>query len=545
MDLICLLFIICVSSNSFHIYEEYNLKLILFLLLGVFYYYSRIIFTGEKDIGTYLSIFLLLTGCLEAVWGLGQLYGLLPSFHSSFKITGSFYNPGPYSGYLAIIFPMAVYYLLKDTSCIFRKRRSGNFICQSRWLISLLAFSLIIIILPAGMSRAAWLAATGGSLCAFLCYAKKMNIHWWQFLKTSILKTRVKKTFALLGVIAACHFIAWGIYQLKTESADGRLLIWKNTIQMIINNPSGVGLGYFPGQYGNSQIEYFASGKASAREIFLAGRPDYAFNEYIQIAAESGITGLILFLVIVLIGIQNAFRQEKYNVIVSMVSILIFASLSYPFNLLPILIVFVFLLSQCGDGNIIIRENKWNAPAIGIVCIIFAAYILYNQRSTYQAHKDWFVAQQLYNTHAYENANKLYKHLKPHFFDKPTFLFEYANCLSQCQKYEESNRILTEAYRYCCDPILFIRMGINYQKIKDYNKAISYFQKAGYLIPNRQYPYYLLALLYKKMGNHEKAIELAKHCLKKQPKVNSQAAKEIRKEMIEILISSNDLLDKE
>ena len=49
---------------------------------------------------------LIVLGGIEAIWGLRQIYGLAVSNHSLYALTGSFYNPGPYSGYLAMIFPL-------------------------------------------------------------------------------------------------------------------------------------------------------------------------------------------------------------------------------------------------------------------------------------------------------------------------------------------------------------------------------------------------------------------------------------------------------
>jgi hypothetical protein len=42
-----------------------------------------------------------------------QLYGFTSSQHSLFKITDSFFNPGQYSGWLAMVFPMALGFSLK------------------------------------------------------------------------------------------------------------------------------------------------------------------------------------------------------------------------------------------------------------------------------------------------------------------------------------------------------------------------------------------------------------------------------------------------
>ena len=52
---------------------------------------------------------------------------------------------------------------------------------------------------------------------------------------------------------------------------------------------------HFPSAYGDVQAAYFASGNASETEKYVAGNPEYGFNEYLQIAIESGIIGLLLF----------------------------------------------------------------------------------------------------------------------------------------------------------------------------------------------------------------------------------------------------------
>ena len=51
---------------------------------------------------------LIAAGTVEAVWGLLQVYSYLPSNHSLYALTGSFYNPGPYSGFLSMCLPLAL-----------------------------------------------------------------------------------------------------------------------------------------------------------------------------------------------------------------------------------------------------------------------------------------------------------------------------------------------------------------------------------------------------------------------------------------------------
>ena len=51
---------------------------------------------------------MLLGGILQGILGISQLLGLTTSNNVYFIITGSFYNPGPYGGYLASLFPIAL-----------------------------------------------------------------------------------------------------------------------------------------------------------------------------------------------------------------------------------------------------------------------------------------------------------------------------------------------------------------------------------------------------------------------------------------------------
>ena len=66
---------------------------------------SHSINIGVKLLVVWLMI---LAGTIEAILGLLQVYGYEPSNHSLYALTGSFYNPGPYSGFLAMCLPLAL-----------------------------------------------------------------------------------------------------------------------------------------------------------------------------------------------------------------------------------------------------------------------------------------------------------------------------------------------------------------------------------------------------------------------------------------------------
>ena len=61
---------------------------------------------------TFFFVTLLIAAIVQAVYGNLQLYGFFHSHHNLFKMTGSFFNPGPYAGYLVSGLPVAVCFFL-------------------------------------------------------------------------------------------------------------------------------------------------------------------------------------------------------------------------------------------------------------------------------------------------------------------------------------------------------------------------------------------------------------------------------------------------
>ncbi len=112
-------------------------------------------------------------------------------------------------------------------------------------------------------------------------------------------------------------------------------------------------------------------------------------------------------------------------------------------------------------------------------------------------------------------------------------MFEYGKCLSRLGNYDKSNEILKEAEKYNCDPMILNIIGKNYQKQANYVKAEEYFIRAVYRLPNRIYPYYLLAKLYAEPAFYspEKYANMKKIVLTKRPKVYSIAIQEMRDDL--------------
>lgn len=139
----------------------------------------------------------------------------------------------------------------------------------------------------------------------------------------------------------------------------------------------------------------------------------------------------------------------------------------------------------------------------------------------------------LYHAGAYQSVEKEYERLYPLLRNRAAFLFEYGHGLHKQQKFDESNRILEEALRRSCDPMILNVMGKNYQQMGDYRFAEKCFIRSIHRLPGRIYPYYLLAKLYAEPSfcQPDKFEKMKRMVLTKEPKVSSTAIRQMRGEV--------------
>lgn len=467
----------------------------------------------------YVSWSLILFGGVEAIWGLRQLYGFSASGHFRYALTGSFFNPGPYAGYLAMVLPLCLHHFVR-----FR---------DWKWLITSLKIEraaagvvgvLILCVLPATMSRSAWVAALIG--CGWVMYMHRDSRKW------KLLWRRYKKRYVSWGIGIFLVLIVGGAgaFFLKPDSALGRLFLWKITCQAIANHLWGCDKG-FAFAYGEAQEAYFAKGDYAEWEERVAGSPEYAFNEYLELTLTQGPAICIMLIVITFACLWAGTQFRRYGVCGAIVTLLVFSFSSYPMHLPAFIVAYVCLLLACGIGDIIAK------PVILSACLIIWTGGFHDKwQREKDACRDWVNARILYHAGAYTAANTAYDKLYPQLREKGTFLFEYGHSLHKAGFYNESNKYLDKALVYCADPMILNVIGKNYQALRCYNWAEELLLASVHRLPGRIYPYYLLAKLYAEPEflNREKFEEMKRIVLMKAPKIHSMAIEEMRREVEEI-----------
>ena len=464
---------------------------------------------------------LIVLGGIEAIWGLRQIYGFAVSNHSLYALTGSFYNPGPYSGYLAMIFPLCLHEWLN-----LKEKTERTWIELGKYYMALGVMLLILCVLPAGMSRSAWIAAAVSGAWVY-----GMHVSWGSRLKT--IRKRYKKKVVLACIAGGIIFImiVYSLFQLKATSANGRLFMWKISTLAIAESPVvGHGIGNFISVYGRTQERYFANEEYSETEELVAGSPEYAFNEYLQVGVDYGVFFLVVVLLVISFCLWKGITEKRLSACAGLISVLVFAFSSYPMQIPGFAIAFYFLLAACVVGS----SRIYTLLFIIMIALLGSYYWRYNQ---YEFCKEWTSCKMLYNIGAYQSAKDSYEKLYPKLNDRGTFLFEYGHCLHKLKEYDASTEIMEEAITHSCDPMILNIIGKNYQATGEYEKAEEYFIRSTHRLPGRIYPYYLLAKLYAEpeYWHPEKLRQAVEVVLTKEPKVQSTAIREMREEVKKLL----------
>lgn len=521
MAVLVLLSMVCVASSGLLPAETVGqwvwFDKASFLLAGCIL--SALIFKSKGDfisMDSVISWVLVVLGGSEAILGLRQLYGLATSGHSMYALTGSFFNPGPYSGYLAMILPVCLYQWLVCG------RRGGRVVSGGVML-------LILCVLPAGMSRSAWLAAGVSCLCVYawhMDWTDKFRLLWQQ--------QRQRVVMVVVGGFCVLLLAGYLLFVLKPDSARGRLFMWKITCRAIAEKPlTGYGIHNFAAAYGNAQETYFAAGDYEPWEERVAGSPEYAFNEYLQAAVELGIPLAVCLLVVVVLCLYRGVRKGRYGICGAILSLMIFSFSSYPLQLPVFIVTFGGLLVACLSG-----ADRWQWLGLAVSVGIIGGFRLKNDLQVERACREWMNARVLYNAGAYQSAEKEYGRLYPLLRDRASFLFEYGHGLHKQQQFSKSNRILKEALLRSCDPMILNVIGKNYQQMDDCLSAEDWFIRSTHRLPGRIYPYYLLAKLYAEPSfrQPDKFEKMKRMVLTKEPKVQSTAIRQMREEVNKMIV---------
>jgi len=506
-----------ITLNRYVFQPSYGFSIRYYELICLAILYIILRSPGNKSFYYSLFIAVVIGANIQLVIGFLQLYGLIKPNNDFLKVTGGFFNSGPYAGYLAAVFPISLY-IIKN-------------LAPKNTVRYLLLFNIIgcICLIPALRSRACYLAI----ICSIVFIYKNEIVS----ITRMAIKNTVIKYLALALVPIAITGVAYFTLILKKESSEGRFLILKTSSAMLADKPLlGFGFDRFRTNYMNYQAEYFVA-HPNKKETTLASNTVYAFNEPLQFSIENGIPGLVLLLVAAYYLLKYANKKSDIALIAQsgLLSVFVFSLFSYPSEILPIkLLFFLYISILAADYKSPFKITLNLQKYIAVILSLSAAGGFYQSatgtlrwtRSYIVWGKAW---SDLKNAHYTESEKKL-STIYPVFETNGDFLTDYGLALFLTKNYPRGINVLEQAKKYTNNAVVETTLGNCQKAIRDYTNAEKSYLTASNMTPNSFYNKHLLLALYQENSQNEKAITTAEGILSLQIKVASQETNQIRNE---------------
>ncbi len=413
---------------------------------------------------------------VEAVVSVMQFCGFAESNHLLFPATGTFRNPGPLGGFLAV--GAAVF---ANLVARYKERKIA--------LVMLVAaLCSVVVILVMTDSRAGWLAAIAGIVFGFWPQIFRLWYRCRIYVKASIV------------IIAVCFLLA--MYLHKAQSAAGRLLIWRVTADMIADSPvTGHGSGSFAEKYMYYQAGYF---KNHTDSMFAdrAGVVDRSFNDLLRAWSEGGIVAVAIICFIACnIDWKASGKQRIVNA--AIISMAVFAMFSYPSCIIHFQFLCAALLACASCKG---SENKErNATFIGSMllaaCCGMVAYSQNREASAAETVRRFISTSGDAAVDDYEALSCT-----------PSLLAIYATYATMYLPHVESKKLLEYTVTKTPTPDLLCDLALEYAKDKDYARAEETLQTAKYMMPRKIRPQYELYRLAVACGDTLQARSIISQC---------------------------------
>ncbi|MBQ0149560.1 MAG: O-antigen ligase family protein [Bacteroidales bacterium] len=392
----------------------------------------------------------------ETAFGMAQVFGLAPSNHAAFVLTGHFHNPGPFGGFVCVLASVTAAYSFS----LWKRRPSG----LPEYLMLALTSSatlMSMVILPATQSRTAFAAAAS----AILVYLLRHRSLW----------AGVRHPRRMAAMVLACITVsAVALFLVKKDSAIGRFHIWRIEARVIAEHPiAGVGEGLYLGAYGEEQARFFAEQDRSALVKRVAGCPEYAFSEYMRVGMEHGLPAMLGFILLTGTVIAVLLRRDS-SLAYGALALAVFAGASYPFSLWQFKILALLFLFHAISLLFTHPAARWVAAVAGVMMVLL-----------------------LFRSGRICDEPKPYREI-----------YDHAYTYFESGDYSKALPLLQKGSSMSSDPMFHNIMGRCYEAQGLNEKAEEEYLMSHDMVPGRLYPLVLLKELYEKQGEISKASEV-------------------------------------
>lgn len=354
------------------------------------------------------------------------------------------------------------------------------------------------------------------------------------------------------GIIFS-FFLIFVLISFKSDSSSGRLLIYRVIIAQLEPKEliTGIGYGKFKVKYNELQAEYFSKKSIDSNEALLASNTYYAFNDPFQLLIETGLIGLIilLFLLIkffVLLRRNYIFLNAEpilNGAYLSVISIIISSLFSYPFQILSILLHFLFciaiIINQDSTENLSVhpaplQHTHTIVSRVSLlslaVCLVFLGiesfrfYLKLNEAIKYS------------NIGFRKKAILTYSKISDNSIEDRDILYNYADELAKINKIDSALIVLEKSSNYLNNDKTAILMGDLLKEKGMFPQAENQYKKAIFINPKLFSNRASLFKFYCETKQFEKAVYWGNSISKMPIKIPSKTVTDIRNETRKLML---------
>jgi O-antigen polymerase len=435
-----------------------------------------------------------LLALLESGVVLLQKLGVLASLNPFYTCTGSWENPNVTAMFLSL----ALYAALQGIRNDRRKPMA--------WFIPALILLAIVLL----QCRTAILVA-----------ALFIIGHYWTVL-TNFFKSRTplfKGIMAIAAILVCTTTILLLAFGIKRDSTEGRLRIWKTSIQLIGQRPmTGQGFGRFEKEYN------LFTAKESLPDNDHVNMP---YNDLLEFGVEGGLGAMALW-ALFLIVLWKQHRKQGYSVL-PILAFLLIQLTNFGFQALPALALFLLYAAIPPER---MREGKpVKAPLatgqmIGLGCIGLAALLL----SIHQAllAKHFRERTVITKNETGTDAIEAYSELAPYMENFISYHSNFGNAFLKMQQYRPALTQYLKGLETASYPDVMIKCGYCYQQLGLYDSSRYYYSLAENMTPYKFGPHLALLKLYQLQGDQMMMKNEAEEILAMPVKVESSGVEGIK-----------------
>lgn len=358
----------------------------IFLLGNSIFAISIYFYHHKKFIEQFVNAINILNAVIVVI-GLVQFLIIFSKQHvthaATYEVTATFGHKNIFAEMLFLTFPFTLYNLFT---------KQGNW----KWLSGISAF-LTLFLITLTLTRAVWLATILGFLMSFPFYFYALSrgkniVSQFKKYRKNILIVGVLFLAIVASILVYSRIDSFNTIKMQTitissfkyGSVGERFELWKKSINVFKESPL---LGKGLGSWKIEVLKYGHQGLETENNITFHQRPH---NDFIWIAAEQGIVGLLaylslvflmLFLLVKLI-LKSKNEKEKlfyFLVLYAYAGYLIYSCLSFPKERIEHQIILAFIFSIVIVNSLkraSTSQNKGNAFLVFIPLILISGYAL-------------------------------------------------------------------------------------------------------------------------------------------------------------------------